>query len=77
MKLKYSEEIGHRIGKAIVVWCVRFTLTSSGSHESRVKERTLEKWTPRLLQRQKEKAVNDRMCMIIKKIIIIIKTFLS
>lgn len=28
------------------------TFSSSGSHESRVKDRTLEQWTPRLLDRE-------------------------
>lgn len=28
------------------------TFSSSGSHESRVRDRTLEQWTPRLLDRE-------------------------
>lgn len=42
------------------------TLTSSGSHESSVRDRTFEKWTPKLLQTQNPIQMHVRMiCYIV------------
>lgn len=42
------------------------TLTSSGSHESNVRDRTFEKWTPKLLQTQNPIQMHVRMiCYIV------------
>lgn len=40
----------------------RLTLSNSGSHESNVSERTLEKWTPKLLKvKHKEQKMGEKI----------------
>jgi len=55
---------GHPTETRRTIWIFEQTFSNSGSHESRVRERTFEQWTPKLLRKEGKTMVQKNILLV-------------